>query len=213
MQLPVFSAVLVLLIAALSTAQEVLQVTSDRRSSRACSGPTAKKGDTLLVHYEGYIADTSEAGVKGKMFDSSVKRNKPFEFKLGAGQVIQGWEEGIAGLCLGEKSTLTIPSHLGYGEKGNGNIPPHATLRFTIDVLGINENRLPVEEEPNVFSEMDANRDMAITYEEMQAWFNTMHPDKLTAIPAGLFEREDKNQDGVISFREFDGPKGLHDEL
>eukprot|EP00600_Ochromonadales_sp_CCMP1393_P008449 CAMPEP_0174953704 /NCGR_PEP_ID=MMETSP0004_2-20121128/5_1 /TAXON_ID=420556 /ORGANISM="Ochromonas sp., Strain CCMP1393" /LENGTH=190 /DNA_ID=CAMNT_0016201413 /DNA_START=222 /DNA_END=794 /DNA_ORIENTATION=- len=190
-----------------------METSAGTTQKRPCNGPTAKAGDTLLVHYEGFIADVSSTGNKGKMFDSSVKRNKPFEFKLGAGQVIAGWDQGIVGLCLGEKTTLTIPPELGYGAKGSRNIPPNATLRFTIDLVGINDNRLPVEEEPNVFEEMDSNRDKKITYEEMQAWFKTMHPDKLQSIPGGLFEREDKDGDGVISFSEFDGPKGLHEEL
>jgi hypothetical protein len=77
-------------------------------------------------------------------------------------------------MCLGEKSTLTIPSALGYGAKGNGNIPPHADLRFTIDVLGINDNKLKIEDEPNVFSEMDNNNDNAISYEEMRQWFQVL---------------------------------------
>lgn len=99
-------------------------------------------------------------------------------------------------MCLGEKKTLTIPPELGYGARGAGkDIPPNATLRFTVDLISINENKIALEPtaEPNIFREMDTNRDLQITEEEMQAWFTSTHPDKLTSIPPGLFEREDKN--------------------
>jgi hypothetical protein len=97
-------------------------------------------------------------------------------------------------MCLGEKKELVIPPELGYGERGAGkDIPPNATLRFEIDIVGINDQVLKVESAPNVFKEMDADNDGKISYEEMAAWFATKHPDKLDRIPAGLFEREDKN--------------------
>mmetsp|Transcript_17346 Transcript_17346/g.29328 ORF Transcript_17346/g.29328 Transcript_17346/m.29328 type:complete len:206 (+) Transcript_17346:67-684(+) len=172
--------------------------------------PTAV-GDMISVHYSGYIHDLSATGVKGKMFDSSVKRKQAFNFKLGAGQVIRGWDEGLVGLCLGERKTLIVPPELGYGSRGAGkDIPPNATLRFVVDVVAVNDNvlHLEPEEDPNVFKEMDANRDLMISYDEMAQWFRTMHPDKLERIPDGLFEREDKNGDQMISWEEFDGPKG-----
>lgn len=99
-------------------------------------------------------------------------------------------------MCLGEKKTLTVPPELGYGARGAGkDIPPNATLRFTVDLISINDNKISLEAsaELNIFREMDANRDLQITIEEMQAWFTSTHPDKLTSIPQGLFEREDKN--------------------
>lgn len=100
----------------------------------------------------------------------------------------------IEGMCLGEKKELVIPPELGYGDRGAGkDIPPNATLRFEIDIVGINDEVLKVEPTPNVFAEMDTNRDLMISYDEMQHWFATKHPDKLDRIPAGLFEREDKN--------------------
>lgn len=99
-------------------------------------------------------------------------------------------------MCLGEKKTLTVPPELGYGSRGAGNdIPPNATLRFTVDLISINDKKINLEPstDPNVFKEMDANRDLLISPEEMEAWFTHTHPDKLTSIPQGLFEREDKN--------------------
>jgi hypothetical protein len=102
----------------------------------------------------------------------------------------------LVGMCLGEKKTLVLPPDLAYASKGAGaDIPPHATLRFVVDLVGVNDNsvNLTPTADPNIFSEMDSNRDLMISYNEMENWFRTMHPDKLDRIPAGLFEREDKN--------------------
>eukprot|EP01032_Pedospumella_encystans_P029661 gene29661-33491_t len=199
MQIPFIVLVLALLSAAFA-----------QKDARCVNGVPATVGDTVGVHYSGYIDKSSAAGEHGKMFDSSLKRG-PFTFRLGSGQVIKGWDQGIDGMCLGEKKTLTIPPELGYGARGAGkDIPPNATLRFTVDLISINDNKIALEPtaEPNIFREMDTNNDQHITEEEMQAWFTSTHPDKLTSIPQGLFEREDKNGDKVISWEEFDGPKG-----
>jgi peptidylprolyl isomerase len=95
------------------------------------SGEPAKNGDKLKMHYVG----TLENGTK---FDSSRDRNTPFEFTLGAGQVIQGWEQGILGMKTGEIRKLIIPSELGYGASGQGPIPPNSTLIFEVELLKIN---------------------------------------------------------------------------
>jgi len=95
------------------------------------AGAEAKAGDAVEVHYTGWLVD-------GTKFDSSRDSNRPFRFKLGAGQVIKGWDEGVAGMRVGGKRKLTIPAELGYGRQGAGSvIPPGATLVFEVELLGI----------------------------------------------------------------------------
>lgn len=94
-------------------------------------GPTAAKGHRVEVHYTGWLTD-------GKKFDSSVDRGQPFQFELGRGQVIQGWDQGVAGMRVGGRRKLTIPSHLAYGDRGfSGLIPPGSTLVFEVELLGV----------------------------------------------------------------------------
>ena len=99
-------------------------------------GASAKAGNKVSVNYTGWLY---ENGAKGKKFDSSLDRGQPFQFTLGAKQVIAGWDEGVAGMKVGGKRTLIIPPELGYGARGAGGgaIPPNATLIFDVDLLHV----------------------------------------------------------------------------
>ena len=102
---------------------------------KAGNGKVAQVGQRVQVHYTGWL---NEGGKKGKKFDSSVDRRKPFVFGLGQGMVIRGWDEGVAGMKVGEKRTLFIPADMGYGARGAGGvIPPNADLIFDVELLGI----------------------------------------------------------------------------
>ncbi len=95
------------------------------------SGAAPRVGQTVVVHYTGWLTN-------GTKFDSSVDRNQPFTFPLGQGQVIKGWDEGVATMKIGGKRKLTIPPELGYGARGAGGvIPPNATLVFEVQLLGV----------------------------------------------------------------------------
>ena len=98
-------------------------------------GPTPKNGQTCVVHYTGWLW---ESGAKGKKFDSSVDRGQPFEFGLGMGRVIKGWDQGVATMKVGGKRLLLVPPQLGYGARGAGGlIPPNATLLFEVELLAV----------------------------------------------------------------------------
>jgi FKBP-type peptidyl-prolyl cis-trans isomerase FkpA len=100
------------------------------------SGPEAKAGQYVTVHYTGWLRN--DDGSQGAKFDSSKDRNDPFQFPLGAGHVIKGWDEGVQGMKVGGARRLIIPASLGYGARGAGGvIPPNATLIFDVELLGV----------------------------------------------------------------------------
>merc|ERR1711874_756866 len=120
----------------------------------------ARNGDMLTMHYTGTLED-------GTKFDSSVDRNEPFKFQIGVGQVIKGWEEGVLGMCVGEKRKLIVPPELGYGDQGAGDIiPGGATLYFDIELLETEDGPPPV----NVFKQIDNDVDNQISREELSGY-------------------------------------------
>merc|ERR1712055_451248 len=174
----------------------------------------ARNGDMLTMHYTG----TLESGAK---FDSSYDRSEPFKFQIGIGQVIRGWDEGVMGMCVGEKRKLVVPPELGYGDQGAGDvIPGGATLLFEVELLNIADGPAPV----NVFKEIDVDQDLHVSREELNSYLNqqieTMkaqggpeseNVEELLSQQGKLieeiFHHDDKDKDGLISHAEFSGPK------
>jgi FKBP-type peptidyl-prolyl cis-trans isomerase FkpA len=106
------------------------------------AGEGISQGQVAVVHYTGWLYDPTAPDHKGREFDSSRKRGQPFRFAIGAGSVIQGWDEGVQGMQPGGQRQLVIPSRLAYGERGQGGvIPPDATLLFDVELLSIEEPR------------------------------------------------------------------------
>jgi len=176
----------------------------------------SKNGDMLTMHYTGTLED-------GTKFDSSLDREQPFTFQLGVGQVIKGWDQGLADMCVGEKRKLTIPSSLGYGDRGAGNvIPGGATLIFEVELINIGDSPPTT----NVFKEIDGDKDNQLSRDEVSEYLKKQmvaadggnpseevknmlaEHDKLVE---EIFQHEDKDKNGFISHDEFSGPK--HDEL
>jgi FK506-binding protein 14 len=177
-----------------------------------------QKGQKVSCHYVLTLTN-------GKKIDSSRDRGKPFLFDIGKGQVIKGWDEGILGMCVGEKRKLIVPPHLGYGEQGAGDvIPGGATLHFDVELLGI-EDGAPVV---NVFKEIDLDGDQQVSRDELNGYLvkqvevmkasggqDAENVDQLLEqqdkLIEEIFSHDDKDKDGYISHDEFSGPK--HDEL
>ncbi|MGH7214726.1 MAG: FKBP-type peptidyl-prolyl cis-trans isomerase [Tepidisphaeraceae bacterium] len=136
----------VALVAGLSVAEDKAPTTAPAENQKVttASGLTiitvkegaglAAAGDQVWVHYTGKLEN-------GKEFDSSIGRGEPIDFLLGAGRVIKGWDEGIAGMKIGEKRQLIIPPNLGYGAQGNGPIPGNSTLHFDVELMGLRKRR------------------------------------------------------------------------
>ena len=109
-----------------------------KQDVRTGAGAEAQSGRQVTVHYTGWLYDPAKSDHRGNKFDSSRDRNEPFSFRLGGGEVIRGWDEGVAGMKVGGQRTLTIPPDMGYGARGAGGvIPPNATLLFDVELLGV----------------------------------------------------------------------------
>jgi len=132
-----FAGVLLIAMSAASAAENFVTMASgvQYHDEVVGTGPEPQPGQTVTVQYTGWLY---EDGQKGTKFDSSLDRNRPFSFVLGAGQVIAGWDAGVATMHIGGKRTLIIPAQLGYGDRGAGGvIPPGATLIFDVELLGV----------------------------------------------------------------------------
>ncbi|MGI9270946.1 MAG: FKBP-type peptidyl-prolyl cis-trans isomerase [Woeseiaceae bacterium] len=119
---------------------ETIEITSGltARVLRAGDGQVAEYGDNVVVHYTGWLFDETAENNRGAKFDSSVDRGEHFQFPLGAGRVIQGWDQGVAGMAIGELRELTIAPEMGYGDRGAGSvIPPGATLVFEVELFDL----------------------------------------------------------------------------
>ncbi|OFZ68111.1 MAG: peptidylprolyl isomerase [Betaproteobacteria bacterium RBG_16_56_24] len=109
-----------------------------KKDNKLGEGAPATVGHNVSVHYTGWLYDKAAPDHHGAKFDSSRDRGQPFEFPLGAGRVIKGWDQGVEGMKVGGQRTLIIPAHLGYGARGaGGSIPPNATLVFDVELLGV----------------------------------------------------------------------------
>merc|ERR1711981_1386870 len=163
----------------------------------------ARNGDMLSMHYTGTLED-------GKKFDSSYDRSEPFKFQIGVGQVIKGWEEGVLGMCVGEKRKLIVPPALGYGDQGAGDIiPGGATLYFEVQLIDIDaDNALSRDEISSYLKQQVETMQNAGGEQGEEARKMMEDQDKLVE---EIFAHEDKDKDGLISHEEFSGPK--HDEL
>ena len=108
------------------------------QDTKVGEGRVAEKGLTISVHYTGWLLDATKNDKKGEKFDSSLDRREPFNFVLGVGQVIKGWDDGFDGMKIGGSRTILIPSEMGYGSRGAGGaIPPNADLIFEVELLEI----------------------------------------------------------------------------
>ncbi|KAK1173111.1 peptidyl-prolyl cis-trans isomerase FKBP14-like [Acipenser oxyrinchus oxyrinchus] len=170
----------------------------------------SKYGDMLLVHFDGYLENN------GTLFHSSRKEGngQPIWFTLGIREVIKGWDKGMQNMCAGEKRKLTVPPSLAYGKDGKGKIPPDSTLIFDIEILEIRNGPRSHES----FQEMDLNDDWKLSRQEVKEYLrkeferhgyapNDTHHENMVE---DIFKKEDEDNDGFISSREFTYE---HDEL
>lgn len=185
-----------------ATVAEQLKVEQYEGPTECEEADVVKVGDLLRMHYTGTIDKYSTTGVPGTKFDSSRDRDVVLERTIGVGELIQGWDQGLLGLCEGAKATLVVPPELGYGSKGAGDfIPGNATLHFDVEVISISAPP-PL---PNLFEELDVDHDGLLSPAEILTHFQREGPN--AAMPPGLMEKDDINEDGFVSREEYGGPR------
>lgn len=178
----------------------------------------SKSGDLVVIHYSGWLDD-------GTLFDTTIEPSKgymPFEFMLGTGTVIKGFEQGVLNMCRGQKRKIVIPPSLGYGKKGAGAIPGNTTLTYELEMFDI---RQPPPQ-ADMFSHIDTNGDKKLSKKEVSEYMKAqaaahgmpVHDKKWRkhhkTVVANIFDHEDSDEDGNISHEEFSGPKMMyHDEF
>jgi len=179
----------------------------------------SNSGDLMVVHYTGWLAKS------GRKFDTTIdirRRYAPFEFVVGTGYVIKGWDKGLMDMCPGEKRKLIVPSSLGYGKKGlRGTIPPNSTLIFVIDLLDL-RRATPSYVPMDLFTSLDRDGDKTLSRDEISDYVRyqaRIYRKKDAPMPSHdehekmvdeIMQKEDKNGDGVIQHTEFSGPKIPH---
>jgi len=177
----------------------IMGVTKEVLKAGNGSKPTA--GQAVTVHCTGYGKNRD---LTEKFWSTKDSGQTTFTFKVGMGQVIKGWDEGLVGLCKGAKATLILPPDYGYGDGGAGaDIPGGATLNFDVEVIEIGDDAPP---QPNLFTQIDTNEDGKLDKDEVKAYFVGMGQEDMDVDP--IFEQEDTDSDGFISWDEFSGPKG-----
>lgn len=180
---------------------KIIRLQKETKFKPATCDKKAAPGDTLKVHYSLWIHPTSMSGDKGKFVESSRDDNDPMEFVLGAGRVIPGWDQGLEGVCEGEKIEIIAPPEFAYQEKGSGEkIPPMATLHFEVELVEVKDT--------NMFGQMDTNKDGKISLDELAVFMQRTQNLKDKEIVKKIFEGEDKNMDGFIDWDEAPFPKG-----
>nr|CAD7401751.1 unnamed protein product [Timema poppensis] len=200
-------------------------ILSSQISRRTHSGTFTRAENFLFRLAHTSLSHTTRLQYALRNFTRDLDREQPFSFQLGVGQVIKGWDQGLVGMCVGEKRKLTIPPELAYGDRGAGNvIPGGATLNFDVELINIGDSPPAV----NVFKEIDADADKMLSREEVSEYLKKQmvaadedgkgesdevkrmieDHDKLVE---EIFQHEDKDKNGFISHDEFSGPK--HDEL
>lgn len=179
----------------------------------------SNRGDLMVVHYTGWLAKS------GRKFDTTIdirRRYAPFEFVVGTGYVIKGWDKGLMDMCPGEKRKLIVPPSLGYGKKGlRGTIPPNSSLIFVIDLLDLRRatpSYVPID----LFTSLDRDGDKTLSRDEISEYVryqSRIYRKKDAPMPSHdehekmvdeIMQKEDKNGDGVIQHNEFSGPKIPH---